>query len=367
MKKTMVFVGTYTQPILFGSGEWMMGRGDGIYIFELEAGRLMKKSSVQTTNASFLVMDRKHAHVYATNELEEYEGQTGGAVSAFRFDTAAAQLLPLNTQPVHGADPCHVEIDAENRFVYCANYGSGSVTVLPIREDGSLGEDCCFLQHKGGSVDPRRQQGPHAHGVFFSPDGRYLYVPDLGLDLVKCYKPDYRTGFIKEHPAGNIPAPIPGQGLRHLVFHPNGRVCYINTEMGSTVFTCKYHPQTGTTEVMQSLSTLPENTEPTLSSTAAIKLHPNGRLLYVSNRGHDSLATFAVDETTGLLTLRSIQKTCGSIPRDFEITPSGEYLVAAHQSSDDVVVFRIDPSTGALTEVYRTEVPTPICVRIYEL
>lgn len=364
MKKTMVFIGTYTQPIRFGTGEVLNGHGDGVYLFEWKDCRLVAKGSVKAANASFLVMDRAQKYLFCTNELKEYEGTFGGAVSAFRFDPKEEALTYLNTQPVHGADPCHVEVDAQGTYLYCANFMSGSVTVLPIARDGRLQRECCLIQHEGSSVDPRRQRGPHAHGIFFDPRAERVFVPDLGMDTVVCYRPE-KNGELTPLRECSIAAAVPGTGPRHMVFHPNGKFVYINTEMGSTVCAYRYEQETGKTEILQTLPTIPPDADPVSTSTSAIKLHPNGRLLYVSNRGHDSLATYRVDEETGLLEPIAIQPTGGKIPRDFEITPDGQSLIVAHQSGDDVAVFALDPETGKMMERSRIQVPTPICVRIY--
>lgn len=365
MKKTLVFIGTYTQPIVFGTGEVLNGHGDGIYVYELKDGRLLPMGSAKTVNASYLVMDRAQNYLFATNELKEYEDLFGGSVSSFRWDPQNDTLQYLNTQPVHGADPCHVEVDAQGKYLYCANFMSGSVTVLPITREGYLEKDCCFIQHKGSSVDPKRQKGPHAHGVFFDPTGKRVFVPDLGMDRVVCYRPEADGGLTPLDDCA-IVADVPGTGPRHMVFHPSGKYVYINTEMGSTVCAYRYDPQTGRAEILQTLPTIPGDADPAATSTSAIKLHPNGKLLYVSNRGHNSLATYRIDEQTGLLEPIAVQPTGGSIPRDFEITPDGGYLIAAHQSSDDAVLFQLDSDTGMITEIMRIEVPTPICVRVYE-
>lgn len=364
MCKTVIFVGTYTQPIRFGTGEVLQGHGKGIYCYVLKDDQMVECTVAQTVNASFLTMDHKQRHLYATNELKEYQGLPGGAVSAFRFDPQTMEIQYLNTQPVGGADPCHVEMDSEDEHLYCANFMSGSVTVLPIKRDGSLDEQSCLIQHQGSSVNPIRQQGPHAHGIFFAPDNTLLYVPDLGMDRIVCYRPT-KAGELVPQPDKDIPSPAPGLGPRHMVFHPSGDYFYVNTEMGSTVHAYRYNRGTGKATLIQSLSTLPHGENGEQSTTAAIKLHPNGRLLYVSNRGHDSLATYRVDQQKGLLTLLAIQPTGGRIPRDFAFTPDGKYLIAAHQSSDDVCLFRVNAESGALTLVERIEVPTPICVRCY--
>lgn len=364
MKKTMVFIGTYTQPILFGTGEVLNGCGDGVYVFEWKDCRLEARSCAKTDNASFLVMDRAQKYLFSTNELKEYQGMQGGAVSAFRFDAQKAALTFINAQPVGGADPCHVEVDEKGRYLYCANFMSGSVTVLPIEDGGALGKACCMIQHNGSGPDPKRQKGPHAHGIFFDPQEARVFVPDLGMDTVLCYRPDENGGLTSLEGCA-IPAAKPGSGPRHMAFHPNGKFVYINTEMGSMVCAYRYDQETGKTTLLQMLPTIPPDVNPASTSTSAIKIHPNGRLLYVSNRGHDSLATYRVDAETGMLECIAIQPTGGRIPRDFEITPDGRYLIAAHQSGNDVVVFELRQEDGMLSEIERIQVNTPICVRIY--
>lgn len=366
MKKTLVMIGTYTQPILFGTGEVLQGHGEGVYVYELVDEHLQLKSVAKTVNASYLTMDAKQAFLYTTNELKEYEGGVGGAVSAFRFDPQSESLTYLNTQPVRGADPCHVVVDSEGKHLYCANFMSGSVTVLPIAEDGALNADCCFIQHEGSSIDPARQRGPHAHGVFFDPTDSRIFVPDLGMDQVICYRMNGQSHQLEQQPECSIPAQAAGSGPRHMVFHPSGKYAYINTEMGSTVCAYRYCIDTGHAEWMQTLSTIPHGTDPATTSTSAIKMHPNGRLLFISNRGHNSLACYHIDQETGMLKLLSIQSTGGSIPRDFDITPNGRYLIAAHQSSDSAVLFRLNSENGDITPIMQLEVPTPICVRSYD-
>lgn len=179
MCKTVVFVGTYTQPIRFGTGEVLQGHGKGIYCYVLKDDQMVECTVAQTVNASFLTMDHKQRHLYATNELKEYQGLPGGAVSAFRFDPQTMEIQYLNTQPVGGADPCHIEMDSEDEHLYCANFMSGSVTVLPIKRDGALDEQSCLIQHQGSSVNPTRQQGPHAHGIFLHRTIRCCMYPTL--------------------------------------------------------------------------------------------------------------------------------------------------------------------------------------------
>ena len=363
MDRTMVLVGTYTQPILFGTGEVLNAKGKGIYLYELKDGQLSLISQTEATNASFLIVNREHTNLYTTNELKEYDGQFGGAVSAYRLDLQQGKLTYQNTVATHGQDPCHVALSPDGETLYCANFMSGSTTAFPVRSDGSLAEDSCFIQHTGSGPDPKRQQGPHAHGVFLSPGGKWLYVPDLGSDTLICYAREMDTHRLIPAPERNIPMPNKGEGARHMAFHPNGKWLYVNTEMGSAVYACHYDEESGRTEIKQRLSTIPEGTDMRSTSTAAIRIHPNGRLLYVSNRGHNSLATYRIDRNSGLLSLLSIQPTGGDIPREFAVSPDGKTMAVAHQSSDDVRVFSIDEECGQLTFLSQISVPNPICVQ----
>ena len=359
----MILVGTSTQPILFGTGEVLNAKGKGIYLYALREGQLSLISETAATHASFLIVNGKHTNLYTTNELKEYEGQFGGAVSAYQLDLQQGKLTYQNTVATHGQDPCHVALSPDGNTLYCANFMSGSTTAFPVREDGSLEKDSCFIQHVGSGPDPKRQQGPHAHGVFLSPSGKWLYVPDLGSDTLICYAQDAAAHRLIPAPGRNILLPNKGEGARHMAFHPNGKWLYVNTEMGSAVYAYRYDEESGQAELRQRLSTIPEGTGLQSTSTAAIRIHPNGRLLYVSNRGHNSLATYRIDGDSGLLTLLSIQPTGGSIPREFAISPNGKTMVVAHQSSDDVCVFSVDEETGSLSFRSKTTVPNPICVQ----
>lgn len=363
MERNMVLVGTYTQPILFGTGEMLNARGKGIYLYRLQQGRLELVSENAATNASYLILDGEGRHVYTTNELKEWEGQFGGAVSAYAVDAESGRLRYQNTVGTHGQDPCHLALSPDGGTLYCANFMSGSTTAFPVREEG-LGTDTSFIQHEGSGPDPKRQRGPHAHGVFLSPGGRWLYVPDLGSDTLICYAQNLADHTIQPAPERNIVMPDKGEGARHMAFHPNGKWLYVNTEMGSSVYAFAYDEKTGAARMLQKLSTIPEGTDRRTTSTAAIRIHPNGKLLFVSNRGHDSIATYRIDPQTGLLTLLAIQPTGGSIPREFAISPDGSIMIVTHQSSDDLRVFALNPETGEMTFLSRTEVPNPICVQI---
>lgn len=351
MKQTVVMLGAYTAA--------PTGRGKGVTVYTMEEGRLVRQSVTETVNPSYLTMDASGTRLYAVNELKD------GAVSAFDFDRETLSLRLMNSCPVHGADPCHLAVDAARRRLYCAAYSGSSMASVPLAPDGSLGGACDVIHYEGHGADPVRQRVSHPHGTFLAPDGRFLYVPDLGMDVIRCYRTDGDA--LRELPENAVPAPAPGQGPRHMAFHPDGKWCYFVTEMGCTVNACLRDADAGTLRCVQTLSTLPQGADRAGVTAAAVKVHPQGGLLYVSNRGHDSLAAYRIDRGTGRLTFLRTQKTGGRVPRDFGFTPSGEYLIAAHQESDDAVVFRVNPEDGMLSECSRVRAPSAVCVMIRDM
>jgi 6-phosphogluconolactonase len=349
-----VYIGTYTQ------------RGSrGIYRAELDlaAGRLESlRLAAEVVNPSFLAIHPSHKFLYAVGEVGDFAGGKGGAVSALAIDPASGGLSLLNQKSSRGSGPCHVVVDRSGKFVLVANYGGGSVACLPIRPDGSLGDATAFVQHAGSSVDPRRQKGPHAHSVNLDRANRFAFVGDLGLDKVMIYRFDAAQGTL----AANDPPwakVAPGAGPRHFAFHPNGRFAYVINEMHSTVTGFSYDADRGALETIGTVSTLPEGFSGS-STTAEVQVHPSGKFLYGSNRGHDSIAVFAIDADTGKLTPVGHASTQGKAPRNFGIDPTGRWLLAANQDSDSIVVFRIDGQTGKLLSLGPgLRVPMPVCVK----
>jgi 6-phosphogluconolactonase len=247
--------------------------------------------------------------------------------------------------------------------VLVANYGGGSVSVLPIQSDGRLGPATGFVQHEGSSVNPRRQERPHAHSMNLDAANRFAFAADLGLDKVLVYRFDANRGTIvpNDPPAATV---APGSGPRHFAFHPRGRNAYVINEMTSTVTAFRYDAGRGRLTELHTISTLPQGFTGN-NSTAEVQVHPSGRFLYGSNRGHDSIAIFSIDSDTGRLTQVGHQPTGGRTPRNFGIDPTGVYLLAANQESSTVTVFRIDPRTGRLTPTGQTvNVPVPVCVKM---
>lgn len=364
-KENLVYVGTYTEAILFGTGQVLQGKGQGIhsFVFDPDGGTLTPYLVTEgVRNPSYLCLNRDRSHLYCVNEFKEYEGKPSGAVSAFRIDQATGALTWLNTKPSHGTDPCHLIIDPSGRYVLIANFASGSTCVLPILADGSLGDETDWVQHQGSSIDPRRQTGPHAHAVAFSADGRFAYVPDLGMDEVIIFAFDPGTGRLAYADLPKVKC-RPGAGPRQLVMHPKGGYAYLINELDSTMTAYAHDARTGGLVELQTLTTLPAGfTGPT--SCAEVQITPDSRFLYGSNRSHNSIAIYAIDVGDGTLTQVGWEPTGGRIPRNFEVHPSGRYLCAANQDTDNLVLFRIDRDTGKLTR-YGAEARagTPICVR----
>lgn len=361
-----VYVGTYSEPILFGTGQVVQGKGKGIYLFRLDGAKgalqpVTVKEGVR--NASYLAFDPARKFLYCVNEFKEYQGIASGAVSAFRIDPATGTLTYLNTKASHGTDPCHLIVDKTSKNVLVANFASGSVCVLPIDADGSLKEASCVIQHEGSSVDPKRQAGPHAHAVELSADNRYAFVPELGADKVMIYALDAARGKLTPNANQLFVKVASGAGPRQLVMHPNGKFAYLINELNSTITAYAYDTDNGTLRELQTLPTLPADFKEH-SSCAEVQIHPSGRFLYGSNRGHNSIVIYAIDQVKGTMTLVGHESTRGKIPRNFEVHPSGEFLAAANQDSDNVVMFRIDQATGKLTPTGSVvEAGTPICVR----
>ena len=361
----LVFVGTYTEPILFGTGKVLRGKGEGVYAYRLDESsgaleRLGKTTGI--ANPSYLALDASRRFLYAVNELKTYEGKPTGTVSAFAVDAGTGRLEFLNRQPTRGTDPCHVVVDNARRHVFVANFMSGSVCVLSIRDDGALEEPCDFIQHEGSSIDPRRQSGPHAHSVTLDASNRFAFVPDLGLDKVMIYRFDPKRGKLVPNATPWIKM-RPGAGPRHLSFHPGGHCAYLVNELDSTVAVLSYDASTGTLEHVQTVPTLPGGFTPE-STCADIHVCPSGAFLYASNRGHDSIVIHRIDPASGRLSCVGHESTRGSTPRSFDIDPSGRFLIVANQDSDSVVTFLIDPHSGRLQPTGDpTEVPTPVCVK----
>lgn len=351
----LVYFGTYTRGI-----------SKGIYVSRLEAstGKVSEPTlAAETTNPSFLAVHPNKKFLYAVGEVNDFAGKKTGAVVGFRIDAETGSLEKLNEQPSGGLGPCHLSVDRSGRNVLVANYGGGSVSVVPIGKDGRLAEPTAFIQHQGSSVNAKRQTAPHAHGIYTDHGNRFVFVPDLGLDKVLIYRFDATRGTLTPNDPAFAPVSA-GSGPRHLAFHPDGKLVYVINELTCTVSAFRYDHNQGALAEIQTLSTLPkdETIQPNFS-TAELFAHPSGKFVYGSNRGHDTIAVFAVDETSGKLSRLENIPTGGKTPRGFGIDPTGRFLMVGNQGSDSVVVFTIDQGNGRLTPTgQELTVGAPVCV-----
>ena len=350
-----VYIGTYTR-----------GASEGIYFSDMDLadGSLTPpKLAAKASNPSFLAIHPNGKRIYAVNEDSNFRGERAGSVCGFDFQ-ADGTLELINQESTVGPGPCHLVVDQTGRNVLVANYGGGSVCVLPISADGHLQPASTFIQHIGSSVTAR-QRGPHAHSINLDAANRFAFVADLGLDRVLQYAFDAETG--KLVPAAKPFVQLtPGSGPRHFVFHPEGRFAWVINEMTRTVTAFSYDASTGSLTRVQTVSTVPGGFA--AGSTAEIRVHPSGRFLYGSNRGHDSIAVFKIDQSTGRLTRIQNQSTLGQTPRNFNLTPNGSFLLAENQKTHSVVVFRVDSESGALTETgHQIQVDSPVCIRMLKL
>jgi 6-phosphogluconolactonase len=312
---------------------------------------------------SFLTIHPNGRFLYAVSELGNDNGSEG-YVYAFAVDKSTGKLQFLNRQSSGGGGACHLVVNKSGKFLLVANYGSGSVADFPLREDGSIGTLASKVQFEGSGPNLKRQKGPHAHAVVLSPDNRFLFVPDLGSDQVKIFKFEPATGALTPNtPASaNVKA---GAGPRHFAIAPNGHFAYVVDEMGSSVTAFKLDGSSGALTEIEAVSTLPaDNTK--VNNSAEIQIDPAGNFLYASNRGHDSIAVFAIDRKSGKLNRVQIVASGGATPRNFTIDPTGKHVLAANQDSNNIVLFDRDSKTGKLTSVGKTvTTPSPVCLTFF--
>ena len=348
----IVYVGTYTA-----------GESEGIYVYRMDpaTGALSLLSATGgIENPTFLAISPAGRHLYAVSEVGDTRGEPKGSISAFAIDARTGGLAFLNKQPTMGDGPCHVTIDPNGRYTFVANYRSGSVAMFRVEPNGQLEPACDFVQHEGSSIDPVRQSGPHAHSITPDPNNRFAIVADLGIDRVLSYRLDRLSGSLAV--AGEPYATRPGAGPRHLDFHPNGRYAYLINELDSTVTALTYDGATGSLAEINTLPALPDGFEGT-SHCADIHVSADGRFVYGSNRGDDSIVVYNIDSATGAIALAGHHLTDGSTPRNFAIDPSGKWLLAANQNSGTIVSVGIDAESGRLMPGGDTaQVPRPVCL-----
>lgn len=347
------YVGTYTQT----------GTSDGIYLCLMSplTGELTIKNSFKSVNPSFLITDRLRTRLYAVNEVGDFLGKASGGVSAFAIDRPNLNLRLLNEQATQGADPCHLTLDRRGKTLLVANYTGGSITAFPVRSDGTIGMATEVKQHEGSSIK-EQQKGPHAHCIILDKSGRYALAADLGIDKVMIYRFDPVTG--KLIPGKPASAELQqGAGPRHLTLHPNGKYLYVINELDSTMTAFAYNGLNGTLTHIETISTLPSDFSG-VSYCADVHVSRSGKFLYGSNRGHNSIVVFEINQRTGKLKLLEHVSTEGNWPRNFTIDPSGQFLLVANQRSDNIVTFAIDPVTGRLKSTgHVAQIPVPVCIR----
>ena len=349
-----VYIGTYSKA-----------PSKGIYqsILDLKTGKLSEpKLAVETTDPSFLAIHPSGKYLYAVGEINEFSGEKAGSVSAFTINADTGDLTLINRQSSKGTGPCHISLDPGGNVALVANYGGGSVALLPIGADGSLKPATTFIQHQGKSTNSQRQNEPHAHSINTDSQGKFAIAADLGLDQLLIYKLDVADGKLLSHDPAFVKV-APGSGPRHFAFSPDSKHAYVINEMANTMNAFDYDSTKGVLTPIQTISTLP----PTFSgesSTAEVQVHPSGKFVYGSNRGHDSLAIFHVDPANGHLTAKGHVLTQGKSPRNFGIDPTGQFLLAANGNSNSIVVFKIDQANGSLEPTGQTlSVGSPVCIK----
>jgi 6-phosphogluconolactonase len=351
----LLYVGTYTEG----------GRRDGIYLVRMDpsSGRLRQVRAVDAgANPSFLSIHPNGRVLYAVNEVEKYNGKTSGAVSAFAIANDSGALAKLDEQPSEGGSPCFVSVDRSGRAVLVANYAGGSVALLPIQTDGGLAPATQVVRHTGRGPHAARQEAPHAHCIVADPSNRFALAADLGADRVFVYRLDLDGKSLRRVEGGDA-VMRSGAGPRHIAFHPTLPLVFVANELDSTVATLRFDAERGGLSPVDVRSTVPAGWSGT-NYPADIHVAPSGRTLYVSNRGHNSLAVFSVAESTGALSLDQVISTEGDWPRNFSLDPSGRWLLVANQRSDSVVVFSREQVSGRLTLTkQRIVLPSPVCLR----
>ncbi|QNH64114.1 lactonase family protein [Hymenobacter sediminicola] len=352
----LVYVGTFAKP---GT--------DSIFLYRLSpaTGTLTRlRAEKGGENPAFLALDSRQQYLYAANEINEYQGAKSGFVTAFSIDRRTGSLTRLNEQPSGTSGPCYISLDRTNRAALVANYAGGSVSLLPIESsNGKLRPASATDQHRGSGPNKNRQNEAHAHCIIPDPANRFAFAVDLGTDQVLGYKLDARQGSL-------VPLPVPafttqlGAGPRHLTFHPNGRWAYLTNELTSTVSALAYDNTAGTFRELHTLSARPTDFSGP-NTCADIHVAPNGRFVYATNRGHDSVVVFAIDVMSGRLTPVQHVGTQGKTPRNFAIDPTGAILLVANQNSNNIVTYFINAQTGLLTPTgAAVEVPAPVCLQV---
>ncbi|MHA6246890.1 lactonase family protein [Pontibacter sp. CAU 1760] len=352
----MVYVGTYADA-----------DSNSIFLYKInpESGELTRVSSFKGgPNPSFLTLNEQRSHLYAVNETGDYEGQQSGAVSAFAVDQQNGDLSLLNRVASKGGAPCYISVGNDGKTVLVANYMGGNVAAFPVQEDGTLAPAADVAQHKGTGPNKDRQEAAHAHYMAPGPDGKYAYAVDLGTDKIYAYQLEKGENGLRPAKPAVAFATKPGAGPRQLAFHPNGKYAYVINELNSTMTALAYNSGDGSFSEIQTLPTLPvdykENNQP-----AAVRVSPDGKFLYGSNRGHNSIVVYRIDESTGKIAHVENVDCGGDWPRDMTIDLTGNILLVANERSNTVNSFKIDKATGKLTATgHKAEMHKPVCVQV---
>ncbi len=351
-----VFFGTYTGK-----------DSKGIYRSEFDplTGKITKPElAAEVGNPSFLAIHPKATHMFAVGEGAGPKGSRGGGVYALTLNDKTGELKLINTESSVGSGPCHLTTDGKN--VIIANYGGGSTTVLPVGEGGKLGEVSCFIRHKSSTDDKGLLPSPRAHSANFDRTGKYVYVAYCGLDKVQIFKYDAVNGTLTANDPSHVDV-HKGAGPRHFAFHPTKDFAFACGETDSTIIAFTHNPKDGSLKVVNHQSTLPDAKPVKGNSTAEVVVHPNGKFAYVSNRGHNSIASFSINQETGEVKHLGNEGKGVNIPRNFNIDPTGKWMIVCNQSGNDAIVFKIDTETGKLTPTEtKIEVGAPVCVKFVE-
>lgn len=356
--RELLYVGTFSGNIDKGIYVYEFDRDNGtLSLIQILGGML---------NPTFIEIHPNGGCLYSVNRNPVGEDQSWGSVSSFSIDQGTGKLTHGNDQPSYGNGPCHIILDSKARLVFIANYYSGSIAAYPILKDGSLAPASSVIQHTGSSILGERQSGPHAHCTVLGLKDKYLYAADLGIDRIKTYRVDYKKKQLKPVPASDGIAE-PGAGPRHIVLSSDQKFAYLLEEIAANVSVFSIDPLNGSLKSIQRISTLPEDFKD-MNFCADIHIDPTGKFLYASNRGHNSLAIYEIDDNTGMLKLVDIQSVAGDWPRNFLIDPKGDYLFVANRRSNNIVVFKRDLMTGILKHTgVEVNLPEPVCIKMLEL
>ncbi|MCQ6562105.1 lactonase family protein [Paenibacillus mendelii] len=350
-KPLFIFTGSYAEP---------ENSGVYVYSFNEENGQLTLLDQVGgLKNPTFLDVDAERKVLYSIGERQTPEGSKTAEAAAFAIDERTGKLSLLNREHTVPAPTCHIQRDIRNPLLVVSSYHGGMIGLVALREDGQVGELLDTKQHEGHSVHPN-QDRPHPHSAFFSPNGRFVFIQDLGIDRIRSYSIDAQRGVLTLHGEATEK---PGAGPRHLAFHPEGAYAFVINELNSSITSYSYDAEQGQLTAIETVPTLPEDYNGD-NSCAEINVSEDGRFVYGSNRGHDSIVVYAFNSITGKLSLVEHVSVEGSHPRNFALTPGGQYLIAANRDTNNIVTFRVDQESGKLHYTgNHVEVSKPVCVR----